>query len=253
MAIFPADLRGKTYRILGETVKFVPYGDIVVEGDLGFPIEPVPPGRRRNPVPDAEIFGRSKRPSQSAKIIMGFNIKGKPGVKMKQVLDFVYDLRREEVEMAFKEGYATPSLEGGDVGASFIRQHGLWQPISDRNAKPEEGVQIIFFNNIEEKKREFERDIEYIAAELAREFQQDATIVEHMRKGMIAETVVIGPQKGDITLTEPEWTRRCNFCLKVERTTRSKFRPVPLEPDFEPEKPLTDQEKMHRKIMEMPH
>lgn len=196
MAIFPADLRGKTYRVLGETVKFVPYGDIVVEGDLGFEIEPEPRGSQRNPVRDVESLGRSKRPSQSAKIVMGFNINNKPGVKMKAVLDFVYDLRREEVEMAFKEGYATPSLEGGDVGASFIRQHGLWQPISDRDAKPEEGVQIIFFNNIQEKKREFERDIEFIAAELAREFQQDAVIVEHMRKGMIEETVVIGKQKG---------------------------------------------------------
>lgn len=195
MSVFPADLRGKTYRVLGEVVKFVPYGDIVVEGDLGFETEPVP-RTKKNPMPRIASMGRSKRPSQSAKIIMGFNINGKPGVKLKDVLDTVYDLRREEVEMAFKEGYATPSVEGGDIGASFIRQHGIWQSVSDKDAKPEEGVQIVFFNNIEEDAAEFENDMEYIAAELARIFKQDALIVEHMRKGIIEETAIIGKQDG---------------------------------------------------------
>lgn len=44
------------------------------------------------------------------------------------------------------------------------------------------------------------------------------------------------------------WTRKCQYCLKVERTTRTRSKPVVQVPDFEPEKPLTDQE---RKRMEV--
>lgn len=192
MPVFPADLRARTFNFgSGDVRRFEPYGKIVVHGDLGFSIEPVA-RTAANPMPRLKSMARSRRPSQSAKIIMGFNINGKPAVRLKDVLSTVYAIRQEEVELAFKEGYATPSLEGGDIGASLIRQHGLWQPVGDKDAKPEEGVQIVFFNNIDEDADEFENDIEYMAGELAKKFKQDAIIVEHMKKGIVKETVVMG-------------------------------------------------------------
>lgn len=65
---------------------------------------------------------------------------------------------------------------------------------------------------------------------------------------------ILGTTSWPIPMRDAKWTRKCQYCLKVETTTRARLvKPAEVTPDFEPEKPLSEQEKMHRKLMELGH
>lgn len=194
MSVYPADLSSKTYKIHGERVRFEPYGEITVHGDLGFETKTNPLGRN-NPLRRSQrAIERVKRPMQSAKIILGFNVRGVPpkdvAATRRAVMATVERLRREEVAIAFEDGTATPSPAGGDVGASFLEQKGYWHPVNDPHDS-EDGMQIVIFNTIDEDQDEFRNDMEVIAEDLTDEFDQDVIIVEHQLKGITEETVLI--------------------------------------------------------------
>ncbi len=194
MSAYPVDLRAKTYKVYGERARFEPYGEITVHGDLGFESKTLPLGRN-NPLRRSQrAIDRVKRPMQSARIIMGFNIRGKPPADVKAtraaVMALVEKLRREEVAIAFEDGTATPSPAGGDIGASFLDQKGYWHPVNDPH-ESEDGVQIAIFNTIDEDPDEFRNDMEVIAEDLTDAFDQDVIIVEHQLKGVTEETVLI--------------------------------------------------------------
>ncbi len=191
----PADIRARTYNLGGERKRFEPYGPIGITGDIGFDLEAVP-RTKANPMPRLKELARTDRPKQGARLIIGFNVNGVPPSNVeatrKKVMDTVYRVRAEEVELAFKEGYATPNEFGGDIGASFIDQSGLWQPVSEKAASPERGMQIVFFNTIDEDEAEFKNDMEYLAGELATIFDQDVIIVEHQKNGTTVQEVQMG-------------------------------------------------------------
>lgn len=198
MSVYHADLRAKTYKIKGERVRFEPTGEVVVHGDIGFEIRTNPLGRS-NPLRRSQrAIERVKRPMQSARIIMGFNVHGKPPENIeatrKAVMALVEELRREEVAIAFEDGTATPSQAGGDIGASFLEQRGYWHPVNDPH-EDEEGLQIVIFNTIDEDPEEFRNDMEVIAEDLTDAFDQDVVIVEHQLKGVTEETVLIERSK----------------------------------------------------------
>lgn len=137
---------------------------------------------------------------QGARLIMGFNVGIRPTWDVENVIKAFFKLRYEQLERAFAEGYATPNKDGGDIGASFVVQRGLWQPlIGGKTPYPEPGCQILCLNTVREKPDYFEIDMEYVAEMLATEFAQDAVIVEHQRGGKIIETVLYGPRSGGWT------------------------------------------------------
>ncbi len=199
MPVYPVDLRGGTYKIgRGDVRVFKPYGKITTHGDLGFETASKPLGRSNPMRRSASAVDRVKRPTQGAKLIMGFNIRGVPPKDIeatrKKAMALVERLRREEVAIAFDEGTATPSPAGGDIGASFLEQRGYWHPVGEPQAY-EEGLQIAILNTIQEDPDEFRNDMEVIAEELATEFDQDIVVVEHQERGLTEETVFIERKK----------------------------------------------------------
>lgn len=173
------------FESLGTTAKFTPTGDIQVIGDVS---EWQTRSHRHNP-----IKRRDKRPTQGARIILGFNVGIEEKVRMKDVVDLVHAIRRKQVTAAIKDDDASPHPLGGDIGASFVAQTGLWQDLNADEAYPENGAQVAIMNIIGEKEDRFVDDMVEIAEEMVTQFHQNAIIVEISLRGVVDETIEVGP------------------------------------------------------------
>ncbi len=173
--------------VLDTIAKFTPQGPIREIGDVS---DWRTGSHRENP-----IKSRTKRPSQGARIILGFNVGVVEKVKMQDVIDLVHKMRRKQVAAAIMDGDAKAHPLGGDIGASFVAQAGLWQDLKDEKAYPENGAQVAIMNIIQEKEKRFEDDMVEIAEEMVLKFHQNAVIVEMSMKGVVEETIEVGPEE----------------------------------------------------------
>jgi GNAT superfamily N-acetyltransferase len=137
---------------------------------------------------------RESRPVEGARLLIGFNVGIKKTWTIEGVLNLAFWVRRQQVAKAFKEGYAKPSAKGGDLGMTFLVQKGVWQPVGDKHAYPEDGTTLVLLNTISEDPVHFRTDMENLAEELATRLKQQAIIVEHQVKGIVEETVTMGPR-----------------------------------------------------------
>ncbi len=177
---------GRTkFKCLDTTAQFSPDGTIQKIGDVS---DWYTSSARSNP-----IKRREKRPTQGCRILMGFNIGTEEKITMKEVVTTVHAIRRKQVSAAIADGDAQPHPLGGDIGASFIAQAGLWQDLEADQAYPENGVQIAIMNTIQEKPQRFADDMIAIAEELVERYHQNAVIVEMSERGVVEETVEVGP------------------------------------------------------------
>lgn len=169
----------------GDMVKFKPLGNLIEVGDASsFFSKDI----RANPILDD-----SAAPTHGARIFVGFNVGIVAKWKLQDAMDIVFRVRLRQVKRAIKLGYATPHPAGGDIGATFLAQRGLWQPVKTRKAHPEDGAQVIIMNIIHEKKSEFQNDMVEIAEALARELEQQAVLLEFQVNGAVKRTLLIGP------------------------------------------------------------
>ncbi len=173
------------FKVLDTVAKFTPEGPVKEIGDVS---EWRTPSHRENP-----IKSRGKRPTQGARIILGFNVGTTEVVKMADVFELVHRLRRKQVAAAIIDGDAKAHPLGGDIGASFVAQAGLWQDLKDDTAYPENGAQVAIMNIIQEKEKRFEDDMVEIAEEMVSKFHQNAVIVEMSMRGVVEETIEVGP------------------------------------------------------------
>ncbi len=169
----------------GKAFEFVPTGKIYEVGDAS---EWYTRSQRENPIKRS-----TNRSTQGGRIIVGFNVGIEEKWKMDDIVGIVFDLRRKQVKSAIKDGDARPHPLGGDVGVTFIAQKGIWQAVRDKKAYPENGAQITMANIISEKKRRFRQDMIDIGEELMSKLNQNAVIVEISERGVVEETLEIGP------------------------------------------------------------
>ncbi len=176
----------KTKMKVGRTLKeFNPKGDILEVGDC----QPFfTRSYKTNPV-----SSRDKKASQGARILMGFNVGTEEKWTLKEITDFVFTIRRQQVQDAIDAGEAQPHPQGGDVGISFLSQSGVWQSVSEATPHVEKGAQILFMNTIHEKPLRFENDMVALSEQLASHFQQNAIILELQERGVVEETLVVTP------------------------------------------------------------
>ena len=168
------------------------------------------PGRNPPEQPITEPLKPVVTQQQSARFIIGFNVGYHQWWRLSDVIEIVWNLRRSQVERAFKEHYAEPQGDGGDIGISFIWQRGLWQPVTDDQMYPENGCQVIILNTIKEWPDAFRQDMEHLALVLARDLQQQAVILEHLENGVMVQSLQYGkPRDEELKEQEvPRATRR---------------------------------------------
>jgi hypothetical protein len=202
MNLSPVNLRDRN---TGNTYRFEPDGPVEVHVDeqgaaeAGLDVNDLietarritgsSSDRSRNPVAEREL-----RPQQGARLLIGFNVGTKKVWTVDGVLNLAFWYRRQQVEKAFKEGYAKPSAVGGDLGMTFLIQKGVWQTVGDKKAYPENGTSLILLNTISEEPRHFEQDMENLAEELATRLKQQAIIIEHQVRGVVEQTVTMLPR-----------------------------------------------------------
>jgi hypothetical protein len=180
----------------GEILRFTPQGKVEIhideEGavDQGYdPAEVAELSVATNPA-----GRREKRPTEGARLMIGFNVGSTKTWTLDGVLRLAYWIRRQQVSQAFEQGYARPSATGGDLGLTFLVQKGVWQPVTDKTAYPEDGTSLIILNTIGEDPERFKLDMEQLGEELATRLKQQAVIVEHQVRGVVEETVEMLPR-----------------------------------------------------------
>lgn len=166
-----------------QMVKFKPTGALIEVGDAR---EFFTRNMRKNPIAQDE-----SAPSRGVRMLVGFNVGIVKTWTMKDVVDIVFRLRRRQVADAIKGGYAKPHPQGGDVGATFIAQSGLWQQVHVKKPYPEPGAQVVIMNIIHERHEEFRKDMVEIAEELARKLKQQAVMLELQEHGVTKRTLTI--------------------------------------------------------------
>ena len=169
----------------GKMFRFTPQGEVV---EVGSADEWYTRSHRDNPIRRSTPGG-----SQGGRIIVGFNVGIKEKWKVDDIVKLVYKIRRKQVEDAIKVKDAFPHPQGGDVGITFLTQMGIWQTVRDKKAYPERGAQVIIMNIIREKKARFRKDMVDIAEEMVVRLKQNAVIVEMSNKGVVTETIEVGP------------------------------------------------------------
>lgn len=165
--------------------KFIPKGKIVEVGD---PSEWYTRSHRANP-----IKRRIKEGAQGGRIIVGFNVGIEEKWKIEDIVDLVFGIRHRQVTNAIKDGQAQPHPAGGDIGLTFLTQMGIWQDISGDTPYPERGAQVVIMNIIQEDRDRFADDMIEIAEIMVKKLQQNAVIVEMSDKGVVTETIEVGP------------------------------------------------------------
>lgn len=204
MNLSPVSLRDRNS---GKVYSFTPEGPVEVHVDensaaeAGLDVADVIESARRitssggggerssNPVGERVV-----RPTQGARLLIGFNVGTEKVWTVDGVLNLAFWFRRQQVLKAFKEGYASPSAVGGDLGMTFLIQKGVWQTAGDKKAYPEDGTSLIMLNTISEEPQRFEQDMENLAEELATRLKQQAIIVEHQVRGVVEQTVTMLPR-----------------------------------------------------------
>ncbi len=167
----------------GVALKFTPAGKVYEIGDAS---SWYTRSYKENPIKSAH-----NRSVQGARIIVGFNVGIEEKWKMDDIIDIVFDVRRQQVESAIEDKDAKPHPLGGDVGVTFLAQKGIWQAVREKKVYPENGAQVMIMNIIAEKKSRFRDDMVEIAEELARKLKQNAVIVEMSKNGAIQETLEV--------------------------------------------------------------
>lgn len=162
---------------LGDSAVFEPVGDIIEVGDVS---EWFTRDFKSNP-----FKGGKKQGSQGARIMLGFNIGIEDKVRIEDVIDLVFEIRKNQVNRAIDDGDAKEHPDGGDIGASFLIQKGLWQKRTDTKAYPENGVQIVIENVIHEKRKRFNDDMKDLAEVMVKKFKQQAVILHLSTNGVI--------------------------------------------------------------------
>jgi len=161
----------------GNTGSFEPKGTLWISGD-GENAEALAPNPRG---------WRSSKPLWSARILVGFNVGGKPKWKMDDVVKIVRSVRVEQV---------------GNPGASFLYQKGLYSSEariadpSDPRIVSEDGAQIVILNleSFGTSAKAFEQQMVELAETLAEKLRQDEVILEMQRSGISKSTSGITPR-----------------------------------------------------------
>jgi hypothetical protein len=169
----------------GRAFEFIPEGKVYEVGDAS---QWYTRDHKRNPVARA-----TKEASQGGRIVVGFNVGIEEKWKMDDIVDIMFDARRQQVLDAIEDGDAQPHPLGGDVGMTFLAQRGIWQAVRDTEAYAENGAQIAIMNIIKEKKTRFRQDMIDLAEILARKLSQQAVILEMSKRGAVTETLEIVP------------------------------------------------------------
>ncbi len=133
--------------------------------------------------------------NQGARLLIGFNVGIEEVWDVQTIVSLVFKIRREQLDMAFAEGYARQSDQGGDIAASFVAQEGLWQTLGTPQPYPEKGVQVLILNNVSEREDYFRTDMENMAVILCTQLEQQAVLLEHQVNGGMVSSVIVGPQE----------------------------------------------------------
>jgi hypothetical protein len=116
----------------------------------------------------------------SARIIVGLKRRGRPQVKLDEIVRHVRKVRTHQV---------------GDPSSTFLTQRGLYKHEESGKVVDEPGVQVILLNVPPAKVRVplFRTHVAELAESLARTFQQESVIVEIQRNGIVVQTYGMGP------------------------------------------------------------
>jgi len=114
------------------------------------------------------------RSTYSARLIVGFERKGKRDVTMNQLVRIVRRVRKEQV---------------GDQGATFLSQRGVYQR-TKKEVVDEPGAQVVIINtpNMKSSPAKFAKQMLELAETLAAELGQDEVIVEIQKNGIAQRT-----------------------------------------------------------------
>ena len=180
------ELMRKTLRPTNASAKFL----------VGLYTTNPPPPFDKEPVlvlPDNGVFAARHRPLPSAQANFEWPLEA--------VLGLVFELRRDQVQMAIDENYGESrdlwdvldpatgvTKHAGDVGASFMYQKGFFQGSRDHSVTPEPSVQISVLNTIGEPENYFFTNMNWIAHELAVRLIQWSVLMEYAAKDKETQT-----------------------------------------------------------------
>lgn len=124
--------------------------------------------------------GDSKNKTLAARVIVGFNVEGRPTWNMDDFVQLVKQLREEQA---------------GDPSASFIAQKGIYKHADPAHGVViEEGAQILIINTDPQVKRKrFTTQMIELAERIAAVFQQESVFVEIQVNGVTKQVMGVTP------------------------------------------------------------
>jgi len=146
---------------------FEPHGKVYEIGDVSALRHST---RQGNPVT------RDTDPALSARIFVGLSVDGVPTYSVDDVLKIVKKMRLAQLRRI-----------GGDPGASFLLQRGLYKYTRGKSKGktiPEDSVQVVILRLSAENDQKFEQNVGKIAETLAGKLRQEAVYAELQRDGV---------------------------------------------------------------------
>jgi len=119
------------------------------------------------------------RDTYAARIIVGFERKGKRPATLNQLVRIVRRVRKEQV---------------GDQGATFLSQRGIYQR-TKKQVIDEPGAQVLIINTpgMKTSPKKFAAQMLALAEVIATELGQDEVILEMQKNGITQQTSGVGP------------------------------------------------------------
>lgn len=135
-------------------------------------------GKPRLALNDNPFNWEDSGPTWGARVIVGFNRRGRRAVTMNQLVRLVRRIRLEQV---------------GDPAATFVAQRGLYRH-GTGEIVDEPGAQVILINtpNLGTTPAQFEKQVEKLSEDIATELGQDEVIVEIQENGFTRRTFGMG-------------------------------------------------------------
>lgn len=145
---------------------FEPSGEVYEIGD----VSRLRTTRQSNPIT------KDTDPALSARIFVGLSVDGVPTYSIDDVLKIVKKMRLAQLRRV-----------GGDPGASFLLQRGLYKYTRGKSKGktiPEDSVQVVILRISAESDGKFEANVGKIAEALAHKLKQEAVYAELQRDGV---------------------------------------------------------------------
>jgi hypothetical protein len=126
------------------------------------------------PNPDPSTWRQPGKRTLSARLFVGFNVRGKPRWKDADLIRIVREVR---------------ATQGRPADSSFLSQKGIYTSQETGKVEVENGAQVVIINLTDDSLTKFTNDIAELAEVITRTLKQETVIAEIQRGGVVLETL----------------------------------------------------------------